>query len=91
MCRIARAPEVGDFRASSLPTLVEMVAGGVGITLLPMMAVASTARTQPTLSFVPFVRPAPFRTIGLAWRHASARAEEFELLGRALVDARGRN
>lgn len=90
MCSTAGAPEVGDFRASSLPTLVEMVAGGVGITLLPMMAVASTARTQPNLAFVPFERPSPQRTIGLAWRPASARAEEFELLGSAIVASRGR-
>jgi len=67
-----------------------MVAGGIGITLLPLMAVAATARTQPGLSFVPFERPAPARTIGLAWRRTSARVEEFELLGRSIVDARGR-
>lgn len=90
MCSTAGAPEVGDFRASSLPTLIEMVAGGVGVTLLPMMAVAGTARTQPDLVFVPFKRPAPSRTIGLAWRTATARTEEFELLGQAILDSRGR-
>ncbi len=88
MCHIAGATEVGDFRASSLPTLVEMVAGGVGVTLLPTMAVEGTARIQPDLAFVPFKRPAPKRTIGLAWRTASARSEEFELLGRSILAAR---
>ena len=87
MCSTAGAPEVGDFRASSLPTLVEMVAGGVGITLLPMMAVASTARSQPNIMLVPFRRPAPFRTIGLLWRRSSPRVESFTLLGEAVVRA----
>ena len=67
-----------------------MVAGGVGITLLPMMAVAGTARTQPNLVFVPFERPSPGRTIGLAWRSTTARAEEFALLGESIIASRGR-
>lgn len=89
MCRPGAAREVDDFRASSLPTLIEMVAGGVGITLLPLMAVASTARTQPDLTFVPFERPPPSRTIGLVWRPTSARTKEFELLGASILAVRG--
>lgn len=89
MCHIAGAPEVGDFRASSLPTLVEMVSGGEGVTLVPSLTAAALERTQTNLVFVPFAEPAPARTIGLAWRPTSARTEEFELLGEAIVASRG--
>ena len=88
MCHTAGATEVGDFRASSLPTLVEMVAGGMGVTLLPTLAVEGTARIQPDLAFVPFREPAPKRTIGLVWRNASSRSAEFELLGASILAAR---
>jgi LysR family hydrogen peroxide-inducible transcriptional activator len=81
VCQVAGASEVGDFRASSLGTLVEMVLSGVGITLLPTLAVEAVRRTGSGLRLVPFASPAPRRTIGLAWRPSSARQGEFELLG----------
>jgi len=78
-CRSAPAHEMGDFRATSLPTLVEMVAGGAGFTLLPESA-ARVERRRSDLALVPFSPPAPFRTIGFAWRPSSGRAAELELL-----------
>lgn len=83
MCQIAGAGEVGDFRASSLATLVEMVASGIGVTLLPSLALASVKRTAG-LALIPFGSKGPARTIGLAYRRSSARAEEFALLGALL-------
>jgi len=79
VCRAAGAQELGDFRATSLATLVEMVRGGAGLTLLPTLALPVEGR-RADLAIVPFAPPAPFRTIGLAWRPSSGRATEYELL-----------
>jgi LysR family hydrogen peroxide-inducible transcriptional activator len=80
LCKAARAREVVDFRASSLGTLVQMVQNGLGVTLLPAMAVPVETRAERRLTVRPFQKPPPARTIGLAWRHTSTRADEFELL-----------
>ena len=80
VCRSAGASEFGDFRASSLATLVQMVSGGVGVTLLPSIAVDIEGERNPSLVSLPFTRPPPFRTIGVAWRKASARKDEFQLV-----------
>lgn len=81
VCGAAGMTEVGDFRATSLGTLVQMVATGAGITLLPESAVEVELRGSPELVTRPFRKPVPHRTIGLAWRSTSPRGEEFELLG----------
>ncbi len=75
-----------DFRASSLPTLVQMVAGGSGLTLLPTLALPVEAKAGD-LAVVPFRKPAPGRTVGLAWRPTSPRAEDFRLLAELLRPA----
>jgi len=85
VCRQARAPEVADFRASSLMTLVQMVASGEGITLLPRLAVEAELSRAASLVVRPLAEPTPFRTLGLAWRPRSPRAEEFQILGRRLA------
>jgi LysR family hydrogen peroxide-inducible transcriptional activator len=68
-CSDAKAHEL-DFRATSLSTLVQMVAGGVGVTLLPELAVATETK-HAELSIRPFTQPAPRRTIALVWRRRS--------------------
>ncbi len=88
VCRRARAHAFGDFRASSLGTLLEMVQGGDGVTLLPELAVASEARPRPGLRVRRFRAPEPGRTIGLAWRPGSPRSEEFRTLAPLLRPAR---
>lgn len=69
ICSRAKAHEL-EFRATSLTTLVQMVAGGGALTLLPQMAVDVEARG---LKLRRFTDPAPHRTIVLAWRTSSAR------------------
>ena len=81
MCERLRATEVADVRATSLATLLSMVAGGIGITLLPAMAVDVEVTKRRRLVARPFVAPSPRRTIGLAWRKTSARGPEFQRLG----------
>jgi len=68
-CSKARAREV-EFRATSLPTLAQMVASGIGVTLLPLLAVPTEAG-RSRLSVRPFAEPAPHRTIALVWRRRS--------------------
>lgn len=87
LCRSvdARPGGVGDTRAASLSTVVQCVAGGLGVTLIPSMAVAAeTARAE--LDTAHFAAPAPGRTIGLVYRASTARAEDYEYLA-AIVRA----
>lgn len=80
VCESAGARESDDFRASSLGTVCQMVAAGSGVSLIPEMALPVEARAA-RLAVVPFRKPRPFRTIGLAWRQTSARAREYQELG----------
>lgn len=68
-----------------MSTLVQTVAAGAGITLVPQMALPVEGRTALGLKFIPFSAPPPGRTICLAWRRASVRAAELRLLGQQLV------
>jgi LysR family transcriptional regulator, hydrogen peroxide-inducible genes activator len=89
VCRTAEVHPgaVGDTRAASLTTVVQCVAGGLGVTLVPEMAVAAeTARG--TLDTARFADPAPGRTIGLAYRASSARAEDYEYLAAVIRSKR---
>jgi LysR family transcriptional regulator, hydrogen peroxide-inducible genes activator len=79
-CSLQSGQEIGDFRATSLNTLVRMVASGVGTTLLPQMAIAHEVHEVDSLCIIPFAEPVPSRKIGLAWRKNSARSSEFKLL-----------
>lgn len=89
VCESAGADELGDFGASSLATLVQMVVNADGITLLPSLALPVEARARD-LALVQLAKPVPARTIGLAWRPTSPRAEEFRALGEMLVPAESR-
>jgi LysR family transcriptional regulator, hydrogen peroxide-inducible genes activator len=68
VCGTARARE-SAFRATSLSTLVQMVAGGAGVTLLPTLAVPIETR-RADVCVRPFARP-PRRTLALVWRKRS--------------------
>jgi len=65
--------------ASSLSTLVQMVSAGLGVTLIPEMAVAVEARSA-SVSVVRFKDPQPSRTIGMIWRKTSPLARQFRQL-----------
>jgi LysR family hydrogen peroxide-inducible transcriptional activator len=80
VCRQAGAREAEGVRASSLGTLVQMVANGLGVTLLPAMAVETEVARGEGLEVRPFAPPVPRRCIGLVWRRASERRAEFEAL-----------
>lgn len=85
-CDLQQVSAVNTFGASSLSTIVEMVSGGLGITLLPEMSLGIEVRGRE-FTLVRFAEPEPFRTIGLVWRATSPRKQDFEefakLVGKA--------
>ncbi len=62
---------------SSLSTLVQMVGAGIGVTLIPEMAVAVETRSA-AVSVARFPSPRPQRTIGMIWRRTSPLAKHFQ-------------
>lgn len=88
ICREAgRADAPVTTTAAGLSTLVQLVAGGLGVTLLPRTAVrVETSRSNQLLTGY-FADPAPTRRIALAMRTGAARAAEYEALAEALRGA----
>ena len=83
VCRIGDRGARTQFEASSLHTLVQMVAAGIGVTLVPQLAVDAQIALGTDISLSRLAMPAS-RRIGLAWRKTSPRAEEFRLLADTL-------
>jgi LysR family hydrogen peroxide-inducible transcriptional activator len=87
VCERSGAVESVSVRATSLPTLVQMVAGGLGVTLLPEAAAAALVPPRGPVALATFTTPPPGRTLGLAWRTSSARLREFRALADTLREA----
>ena len=75
------------FAATSLPTLVQMVGAGLGVTLLPRMAVSAGLAAAAQLAIRPIDAENPAREIVVAWRAGSNRAAEGRLLAEVLKGA----
>ncbi|MER6513720.1 LysR substrate-binding domain-containing protein [Nonomuraea sp. NPDC001636] len=87
VCREVGARATATTYATSLPTLVQLVAGGLGVTLLPESAVPVETGKRVRLALRRFAAPAPGRTIGLAYRASSARVAEYDQLAKAVRTA----
>lgn len=87
ICKSSGMTEYADFRATSLGTLLQMVGAGLGVTLIPEMALELEALRNQNVVFRPFDEGGPSRRIGLAWRKASARKDEFADLGESIRKA----
>jgi LysR family hydrogen peroxide-inducible transcriptional activator len=83
-CRMVTPEARESFGASSLATIVQMVAHGFGITLLPEMAIASEIHRRSDIGLLRFAAPEPKREIGLAWRKTSPRKADFNAFGELL-------
>ena len=80
-CHIAEGAPAGErLQATSLHTLTQMVAGGMGVTLLPQMAVDAGLAKGTGITTSPLDDPAAKRKIGFAWRPSSPRKAEFRKL-----------
>jgi LysR family hydrogen peroxide-inducible transcriptional activator len=73
VCSRVDVHEAEDFRATSLETLRQMVVAGLGITLLPELAVEAPFGSQRGLTIRQFAKPAPARSVGAVWRKSSTR------------------
>ncbi|MEE4121029.1 MAG: LysR substrate-binding domain-containing protein [Paracoccaceae bacterium] len=85
-------PEAGlaadeSFAATSLGTLTAMVSEGLGITLLPDLAVSGGVASESTVALTPLPEACP-RTIAVVWRPTSPRADVFRLIAETLRNAR---
>lgn len=72
-----------DYRATSLLTLVQMVAGGAGVTLLPSLALSVENRNR-ALKVRPFAPKPPFRTLAFVWRRGAALESSLKSVGETL-------
>jgi LysR family hydrogen peroxide-inducible transcriptional activator len=73
VCNRVDVKENEDYRATSLETLRQMVAAGLGITLLPELATRGPFGSGQGLTVKSFAKPIPTRTIGAVWRKSSSR------------------
>jgi LysR family transcriptional regulator, hydrogen peroxide-inducible genes activator len=74
-CNMQSSPPRELLDASSLSTLVQMVSAGIGVTLIPEMAVAVETRSA-SVSVARFKNPQPSRTLGMVWRKTSPLARQ---------------
>jgi LysR family hydrogen peroxide-inducible transcriptional activator len=86
-CNLRRIENIETFGASSLSTLVQMVANGLGLTLLPEISLETEVR-KGGLNVMRFSEPEPSRTLGLAWRTTSPRKAEFVRFGQLITAVR---
>ena len=84
-CQLEGARRNASFQGTSLQTLVQMVANGLGVTLLPQLALDAGILRGLDLAVVPLADDAPPRRIGLVWRRTSGRRETFGRLAEALA------
>jgi LysR family hydrogen peroxide-inducible transcriptional activator len=87
-CRLPGHTLKEVFQSTSLPTLVAMVAGGLGVTLLPRMAVARELAARRDLVIRPFDKQRPHRAIALCWRAMAAQGDNYKRLAQTWADAR---
>ena len=70
VCHMNNMAEDQDFKATGIETLRQMVMAGMGITLMPKIAIQEN---DARIHYIPFTAPAPSRTIGLVWRKTTTR------------------
>lgn len=89
VCGSVKPVAMASYGATSLTTLLQMVAHGLGVTLIPEMALAPAGGT-PGLRVVPFAEPMPTRAVCMARRGNSPRAAECDAVADIFVEMHGR-
>jgi LysR family transcriptional regulator, hydrogen peroxide-inducible genes activator len=84
-CRLSAPDRNEIFQGTSLKTLLQMAAGGIGVTLVPAIAAPSEISRGSGLVARPLAGE-PSRTAALAWRPSSARKADYRTLGRYLAE-----
>ncbi|HTQ84264.1 MAG TPA: hydrogen peroxide-inducible genes activator [Pseudolabrys sp.] len=85
-CGAPRRDQPASLGATSLATVMQLVANGYGVTLVPQVA-AETEVRDDRVKLLRFNEPRPGRTIGLAWRRTSPRKRDFAALGGIVIGA----
>jgi LysR family hydrogen peroxide-inducible transcriptional activator len=83
-CRLPSSKRSTDVGATSLHTLVQMVGGGLGVTLLPKIAAEAGAAVGAHVAVRQFAEPMVGRSIGVAWREGGQREKEARMLANVL-------
>jgi LysR family hydrogen peroxide-inducible transcriptional activator len=84
-CGAPRRDQPASLGATSLATVIQMVANGYGVTLMPQVAIDAEAHDD-RVRLLRFRDPEPGRSIGLAWRRTSPRRKDFEALGKLVTE-----
>ena len=89
ICHAVRAREKGVasriVEGGSLETIRQMVASGVGVSVLPATATATQSGAGDLIRLLPFTQPTPTRRVGLAWRRSFPRPEAIEALRKSIL------
>jgi LysR family hydrogen peroxide-inducible transcriptional activator len=89
ICHTVRSRERSGLSRSveggSLETIRQMVAGGVGVTVLPATSLTASGGGGELIRILPFAKPTPTRRVGLAWRKSFPRPEAIEVLRKAIL------
>jgi LysR family transcriptional regulator, hydrogen peroxide-inducible genes activator len=83
-CQVVSPIRNEAFQATTLRTLLQMVAANLGITLMPHLAVDPELSITRNVVIRPIAPERPFRTLVLAWRQTSPRRDEFRTLGKLI-------
>jgi LysR family hydrogen peroxide-inducible transcriptional activator len=86
VCRLGGASEQSGFRATSLETLRQMVAAGVGVTLLPQLAVQPPVPPSADIALLRFTEPVPQRRIAMFWRESSVYRDLLPKVAKVIRD-----
>jgi LysR family hydrogen peroxide-inducible transcriptional activator len=87
ICNKIDAREIAGFRATSLETLRQMIASGIGVTLMPHLATLDKACNQNSIRYIPFEQPAPSRRIVLTYRDTYHRIPMLQRIAALIRDA----
>jgi len=85
-CQMADTQSRQVMEGSSLSTLVQMVGAGIGVTLIPEMALRLETRSAD-VSIARFPKPGPSRTIGMVWRKSNPLSEQLMQIGAIVRNA----
>ena len=76
--------DLSSFEGSSLETIRQMVAGGIGISIMPMTSIPEDGHSTGLIRYVRFADPIPKRRVVLAWRKSYARTKAMHALADAI-------
>jgi len=84
VCSLPSQRQLVKYGATSMTTLLQMVSHGMGLTLIPEIAIRAEARNN-NMRIVPFEGEQPKREIALFWRRQSKRRRDFEALAECII------